>query len=196
MVEQQRSNATTLEHRGSDTRTVDHDVGARASADAPGMASGPGLVPAQVLSRRTVASYRTYAEAERAIDHLADRAFPIHRTAIVGEGINLVEQITGRLGYGRAALNGAVSAAVAGAFFGFVFGLFNWITPILSGLTLALYGLLYGGLIGAVFGLVVHAMSGGRRDFTSASGFRADRYSVMVDQEVADEAARILQSTR
>ena len=120
----------------------------------------------------------------------------MHRTAIVGEGIAIVEQVTGRLGFGRAALNGAVSAAVAGAFFGFIFGLFNWITPLLSGLTLAFYGLVYGALIGAVFGLIVHALSGGRRDFTSASGIRADRYSVVVDQEVADETSQILQSMR
>lgn len=198
MATHERPRAQTLEQRDADLRSTDPAVAPDGRGPTPGAVSetGPGLIPTQALARRTVASYRTYQEAERAIDHLADRKFPVHRTAIVGEGIRFVEQVTGRLGYGRAALNGAVSAAVAGAFFGFVFGLFDWITPILSGLTLAFYGLVYGAIIGVVLGLIVHALSGGRRDFISTSGMRADRYGVVVDQEVADEAAQILRSMR
>jgi hypothetical protein len=33
---------------------------------------------------------------------------------------------------------------------------------------------------------------GGRRDFASVSGMRASRYDLQVDDEVADEAARLL----
>lgn len=144
-------------------------------------------------ARRTIASYRTYAEAQRAVDFLADRRFPVERTAIVAEGIRIVEQVTGRLGYGRAALNGALSTAVAGALFGYIFGLFNWIAPILSAFTLALYGLIFGAIIGALLGLLFHAMTGGQRDFSSVSGIQADRYEVMVDDAVADEALRLLE---
>lgn len=33
--------------------------------------------------RRAVASYATYAEAESAVDHLADQKFPVERVSIV-----------------------------------------------------------------------------------------------------------------
>lgn len=34
--------------------------------------------------RRTIASYTTYQEAERAVDHLSDQGFPVERVAIIG----------------------------------------------------------------------------------------------------------------
>ena len=148
------------------------------------------------VSRRTIATYTTYAEAQRAVDYLSDQKFPVERVAIVAEGLNLVEQVTGRLGYGRAALNGALSGAFTGALIGFIWGLFSLITPLVSALNLALYGILIGAVIGAIVGLIGYAVSGGQRDFTSVSGIQADRYNVMVDADVADEAARLLNSMR
>lgn len=64
----------------------------------------------------------------------------------------------------------------------------------MSSLTLALYGLVYGAIIGALLGLLFYAMTGGRRDFASIGGMRAGRYEILVDDEVADEAARLLAS--
>lgn len=145
-----------------------------------------------VADRRTIATYATYPEAQRAVDYLADQRFPVERVAIVGDGIKLVEQVTGRMSYGKAALTGAMSGALTGAFFGFIFGLFDWIDPLVSGLVLALYGLIFGAIVGAIIGLIAYAMSGGQRDFTSISGMQADRYSVMVEAGMADEAAGIL----
>jgi len=55
-------------------------------------------------TRRTIGVYPTYAEAERAVDRLADAKFPVERVAIVGTGIRWVEQVTGRMSYGKAAL--------------------------------------------------------------------------------------------
>ena len=34
--------------------------------------------------KSTVATYGSYAEAERAVDFLSDRSFPVERAAIVG----------------------------------------------------------------------------------------------------------------
>lgn len=153
-----------------------------------------GEIAANAPTRRTVASYQTYAEAQRAIDSLADRKFPVERTAIVAEGISFVEQVTGRRGWAQAAVSGALSGAVIGALFGFIFGLFDWVDPILSGLTLALYGLIFGAVVGALLSLLFYLFSGGRRDFTSISGMHADHYAVMVDDEVAPEAQRLLGS--
>ena len=148
--------------------------------------------PVAEQPRRVVASYSSYRDAERAVDFLSDRRFPVQRVAIVGRDLQTVEQATGRMGYGRAAGNGAATGALLGLLFGWLFGLFDWVDPLVTSLTLAIYGLLWGAVVGALLGLVLHALSGGRRDFASVGGVRANRYELMVDDEVADEAARIL----
>ena len=152
------------------------------------------IVQTESTARRTVASYPTYAEAQRAVDHLSDQRFPVQRVAIVAEGLRFVEQVTGRLTYGRAALNGALSGATTGAFLGFLLGLFNLIAPVVSALNLALYGIIFGAIIGALIGLMTYAFSGGRRDFSSVSGMQAERYNVVVDDEVAGQATQLLAS--
>ena len=57
--------------------------------------------------RRMVASYGSYADAQGAVDRLADGGFPVERVSIVAEGLRFEERITGRKGYGRAALEGS-----------------------------------------------------------------------------------------
>ncbi len=142
--------------------------------------------------RVVVASYDSYAEAQRAVDHLSDERFPVERVAIVAEDLRHVEQVTGRMGYGRAALQGAAFGALIGLVFGFFLGLFSVFNPVVSALYLAVLWLIYGAIIGAIVGLIGHALSGGQRDFSSIEGIQADRYNVMADEEVADEASQLL----
>ena len=66
----------------------------------------------------------------------------------MADGRGRVEQVTGRMGYGKAALPGALQGALLGALFGWLFGLFNWVDPVISSLTLALYGLVIGAVVG------------------------------------------------
>lgn len=139
-------------------------------------------------TRQTVASYATYGEAQRAMDALSDQRFPVQRASIVAEGLRFVEQVTGRLTYGRAALNGAGSGAIIGLIIGFIFGLFSLIAV----LPFVIYGIIAGAIIGAIIGLIAHALSGGRRDFSSVGRMQAERYDVMVDSEVAGEARKLL----
>ena len=154
---------------------------------------GP-LATAEQGRRTTVATYPRYQEAQRAVDYLADQGFPVEKVAIVAEGLRLVEQITGRLTYSRVALTGAATGAATGAFFGFVIGLLNLTAPFVSGVLLALYGLLLGTIVGALMSILLYAMSGGRRDFASATGFQAERYNLMVDDEFAPQAAGLLRN--
>jgi uncharacterized membrane protein len=153
--------------------------------------------PTPLASRHVIASYDSYAEAQRTVDYLSDQRFPVERVSIVAEDLRLVEQVTGRRGYGQAALEGAGSGAVIGAFFGFFLGLFSFIDPLLvSALVLVVYGLVFGAIIGAIMGLIMHALTGGKRDFSSIGGIEAGRYNVMVDEEVAEEAAQLLERLR
>jgi hypothetical protein len=155
----------------------------------------PGSPDASARSaRRTVASFTAYADAERAVDRLADHDFPVERVAIIGQDLQTVEQVTGKLDYPTAAWRGAVSGAVPGALLGWIFGLFDWADPLVSALLLALYGLLIGAVIGAIIAVIVYALQGGRRDFASVTVMRPRRYELVVDDEVADQAARLIAS--
>ncbi|MBP2328730.1 hypothetical protein JOF56_009115 [Kibdelosporangium banguiense] len=148
--------------------------------------------PADTGQRRVIAAFASYGEAERAVDFLSDQKFPVERVAIVGHDVRMVEQVVGRLNWGRAALHGAGSGALVGALVGWIFGLFDWVRPLVASLTLAAYGLIFGAVVGAIFGLIAYALQGGRRDFSSIRMMMPSRYEVQVDAEVADEATRLL----
>jgi len=146
---------------------------------------------ASAAARQVVASYPTYAQAERAIDRLSDSGFPVGQSAIVGRDLRLVEQVVGRLTKTRATLMGAASGAWFGLFVGAVLGLFlsgpEWVALILTAVVI-------GAVWGAIFGFVAHWATSGRRDFASASAIIADRYDVTVTDAYAERAAQLLSS--
>lgn len=154
------------------------------------MTAGP-----QQGSRREVATFPTYQEAQAAVDFLSDRRFPVQHLTIVGEDLRFVEQVTGRVGYGQAAVQGLISGALTGAFVGILLGLFSLFDPVTSAFMLALYGAMVGAVVGLIFGLLAHALSGGARDFSSTGGMQASRYVLLADNDVADDASRILAQT-
>jgi len=144
-------------------------------------------------TRRTIATFTSYRDAERAVDYLAGEDFPVESLAIVGTGLRYVEEIEGRVTSGRAALMGALQGAVLGLLFAALFGLFFTGTGV-GLLGLLLYGLVSGAVFGALLGLLGHAAQGGRRDFASVASTRADRYELQADHAVADEAERLLRA--
>jgi hypothetical protein len=146
-----------------------------------------------MYDRVLLASYGHYSDAQALVDRLSDARFPVEETSIIGRDLRMVEDVTGRLSYGRAALRGAAG----GAWFGFLVGLFLAIfaADATSGIAVLLWGLLFGALAGAAYAVVAYAMTGGRRDFVSTSQLVADRYDVVVDARTADDARRILGMT-
>jgi len=136
-----------------------------------------------------VGSYATYAEAQRAVDYLADSDFPVGDVTIVGVDLMLVERVLGRLTWGRVLLSGAASGAWFGLFVGLLLGLFssgnNAFGPILV-------GLVSGVLFGVVFAAVGYGATHGRRDFTSASQMVAGRYDVLCQPRNAEKARELL----
>ncbi len=155
------------------------------------MSTSAGGQPAGGGARRTVASYSSYREAERAVDWLSDQGFAVEHVAIVGTGLRTVERVAGRVTTARAGISGAMQGAVIGLLFAVLFGLF-FTGPGFLGLLL--YAVVVGALFGAVFGALGHAALRGRRDFASISGMEAERYDVQVDGAGADEAQRLIDS--
>ena len=145
--------------------------------------SGPSDAPRQIL-----ATYERYEDAQAAVDRLSDEGFPVEHTAIVGSELRLVEQITGRVTTGRAAASGAASGAMVGLLIGLVFGLLAFFQPVTSAIVLGLWGLVLGAVIGAIGGALAHAMTSGRRDFSSVRSLRPGRYDILVDAGHYDQA--------
>lgn len=132
-----------------------------------------------------IAAYENYLDAQRAVDFLADAEFPVQKVTIVGTDLKMVERITGRRTYANAALQGAASGMWLGLFLALMFML---LTPGASLLAIFLPALLIGAGFGMLWGVVLHALSGGRRDFSSTSQVMASRFAVLCLPDAADEA--------
>lgn len=139
---------------------------------------------------QVVGSYDTYTEAQRAVDYLSDQGFPVQHVAIVGSDLRMVENVLGRLTRGRAAAAGAASGAWFGLFVGVLLSLFAEQDTNTFGLVLS--AVLYGVAFGAIFGFVSHALSGGKRDFTSRSKIVASSYELRCVWAEADRAREVL----
>lgn len=134
----------------------------------------------------TVASYGTYLEAQKAVDHLSDHEFPVQMVTIVGTDLRMVERVTGRLTYARVAMGGFGSGAWFGVFIGLLFLMAGGAAGIL------LAAVLFGGAAGLLLAVIVYATSRGRRDFTSQSQIVAAQYAVLCRTERAHDARQML----
>jgi hypothetical protein len=150
-----------------------------------GQTGGP-LDPAW---KRTVASFTSYLDAQAAVDYLSDKEFPVERVSIVGFDVRTVEDVSGRLTKGTAAVRGLAGGAWFGLLAGLLFGLF---VPGVSWLGILLVSLALGALWGALFGFLGHLATGGRRDFTSVQSLQAGRYEVQVEASSAQQAEQLL----
>jgi hypothetical protein len=136
-----------------------------------------------------VGTFPTYARAQEAVDYLSDNEFPVENVTIVGTGLRLVEQVTGRLTRGRVIQAAALTGALWGLFIGGVLLLFGGtnvsiVVPIVTALI--------GAAFGALSGSMAYAATGGKRDFTSRSGVVATSYEVVCQAKVAEDARNLL----
>lgn len=136
----------------------------------------------------TVAVYDSYVQAQRAVDHLADKAFPVQLVTIVGTDLRMVERVTGRLSYPRVASGGFVTGAWFGLFVGLLLSLFS--AP--DAASPFLPAILIGGAFGLLFSVITYSFSRGRRDFTSSSQIVAASYAVLCREEKAHQARSLL----
>ena len=146
---------------------------------------GRPLLPAQ---GQNIASFKTYLEAQKAVDTLSDAQFPVKLVTIVGSDLRMVERVTGRLNYPRVAGAGLISGAWFGLFVGIVLSFFS--SQIESTSIVASLGI--GAGFGLLFSVLSYALSRGKRDFTSASQIVATRYDILCETSKATEALQIL----
>lgn len=125
-----------------------------------------------------LATFDSYLEAQQLVNTLVTGGVPARSLAIVGSNVSVVERVTGRVGYGRAALSSAVSGSWLGALAGLAFIVINpsdFITPLLG-------GILIGAGLGMVVGMATFSFSRGpKRLFRSMQQVIAQSYRVVVD---------------
>ncbi|MBF4763305.1 hypothetical protein ISU07_09205 [Nocardioides islandensis] len=144
--------------------------------------------PLRLEFPQSLAVYDDYASAQKAVDFLSDKEFPVENCMIVGTDLKRVERITGRLTTGRVALGGLVSGVWLGLFIGLVFALFTD----QGALAVIISTMVIGALFGVVWALVGYAATRGQRDFSSVTSVVATKYEVLVEHKVAAQARELL----
>jgi hypothetical protein len=137
----------------------------------------------------SVGVFDKYADAQRAVDTLSDKEFPVQNCLIVGTQLRQLERVTGRLTWSRVLLGGALSGIWFGLFVGLIFALFDTGN---NPLALVASTMAYGAVFGMAWVAAGYAMARGRRDFTSVSQIVPGRFEVLVEHKVAQQARDIL----
>ena len=161
-------------------------------------ATAPHAPPAPDVGNdsKTIAVVDDFAAAEAIIRTLADADFPVEHTRIVGDNLQLVQHITGRLTFWGAVGRGGAGGALTGLLIGWIFGLANILIPVVSGLLLALYGVIFGAIVGALTGALWFSLAGRSRIFLTVSALTPGRYEILADRARATEALAILNNER
>lgn len=144
-----------------------------------------------------VASFRDYADAEAAVQLLADADQPVDRMTIIGCDLRLVEDVRPRERapvpptVARAAGYGAIAGAWLGALVGIVFALVASTSG--AGFVAALvWAIALGALFGAPAGLAGFVAVDRTRGFRARQRLQAGRYELYAPAESADEVRSAL----
>lgn len=133
--------------------------------------------------------YDDYADAQKAVDHLADQKFPVENVLIVGTELKQVERVTGRLTWGRVLMSGVLGGAWFGLLIGLLLGIFaeqgQWLAAVLTGVLL---GVVWG-LVFAAFGYFAQR---GERDFSSVKAVLPGKYEVLVEHKYLAKGQELL----
>src|SRR6478736_10095349 len=149
----------------------------------------PGFATLSLDYPMSLGIFDKYEDAQRAVDTLSDKAFPVENCLIVGTELKQLERVTARLTWGRVALGGMLSGVWLGLFVGLILSLFSRPS---SPLTLLLSTALYGAIFGLVWSVVGYAFTRGARDFSSVSQVVATRYEVFAEHKFAQQGREIL----
>jgi hypothetical protein len=139
---------------------------------------------------QSVGIYNSYADAQKAVDYLADEKFEVQNLAIVGTDLKSVERVLGRRNWGTVITQGTQSGISTGLLVALVMLIF---AKPGSFLLLLVVSLAIGIALGVGFSAAAYAMSRGKRDFTSITQTVATKYEVLCEHKVAAQAREMLQ---
>jgi hypothetical protein len=126
----------------------------------------------------SLATFERYPDAQELVKTLVSKGVPARALSIVGSPVALVERVTGKIGYGRAAVSAAISGSWLGLIVGLVFVVLSptdFITPLLA-------GLLIGAGVGMMAGMVLFTFAKGpKRFYRSMQQVIAESYRVVIE---------------
>ncbi|HET8595760.1 MAG TPA: general stress protein [Intrasporangium sp.] len=149
----------------------------------------PGFATLSLEYPMSLGVFDKYEDAQRAVDTLSDKGFPVQNCLIVGTDLKQLERVTARLTWGRVILAGVLSGLWLGLFVGLIFALFNRQE---SAFALLISCALYGALFGLIWSVIGYAFTRGTRDFQSVSQVVATKYEVFVEHKYAQQGRDIL----
>lgn len=149
----------------------------------------PGFATLSLDYPMSLGIFDKYEDAQRAVDTLSDKAFPVENCLIVGTELKQLERVTARLTWGRVALGGLLSGVWLGLFVGLILMLF---TQTANPLNLVLLTVVYGAVFGLIWSVVGYSFTRGARDFSSVSQVVATKYEVFCEHKFAQQGRAIL----
>ena len=156
----------------------------------PNRAGGrPGFATLSLDYPISLGVFEKYEDAQKAVDALSDKDFPVQNVLIVGTDLKQIERVTARLTWGRVLLGGLLSGVWLGVFVGLILSLFG--RPE-STFGLLLFAALWGALFGVVWAAAGYAFTRGQRDFSSVTQVVATRYEVFCEHKFAQQGRQIL----
>ena len=159
-------------------------------ATEPSQGDGPGFATLSLDYPMSLGVFEKYEDAQKAVDTLSDKEFPVQNCLIVGTDLKQIERVTARLTWGRVAPRRAAVGRVAGRL--------RRPHPLALRPTVehlraaALRRALGCGLrrwCGAAAG---YAFTRGQRDFSSVTQVIATRYEVFCEHKFAQQGRQIL----
>jgi hypothetical protein len=141
---------------------------------------------------QTLATFPGYPEAQELVNALVTKGVPAQALSIVGADVTLVERVTGKIGYGRAAL----SSAMSGSWLGVLAGLVVVIISPTDVMTPIVGGLFVGAGVGMVVGMLIFTFSPGpKRLYRSMQQVIAQSYRVVVEPQQHSQALGAMESS-
>lgn len=141
---------------------------------------------------QSIGVFTSYADAQKAVDSLADQDFPVANIAIVGTDLKLIERVTGRKTWGTVINAGLLNGLSTALMIALILILLE---PGRDFLGLILEAMLIGVIIGVGFSVLGHRLSRGQRDFTSITQTVPSKFEILCEHKVAAQARELLSKT-
>ncbi len=137
----------------------------------------------------SVKVFDSYADAQRAVDHLADQKFEVKNLCIVGTNLRSVERVLGRRNWSTVIANAAMSGVGTGLLIGVLLSLF---VQVAQPLMVLLVAVVLSVVTAIIFQAIGYALTGGRRDFTSVTQTVATQYELLCEHKVVQQARDLI----
>ena len=143
------------------------------------------------VAQRLIDSGGRYPEVQRLREQLVAAGIPAERVQVVGRDLTPAGPRSGRWTTIDAASRAALPGLIAGALVGWILRLTGLVTSDVAPGWVVFAAALIGTVVGAVVGVLGRGVVAGRLDTPRNSPMRVGWFGLLVDADMADQAARL-----